>query len=175
MKHSTWLQNRTPACANDGKSPYQVKTQKKPNLTGIQEFGAAAYVKDLKAGKLDARVKKGHFVGYDSESRGYRIYWPEKRLITVECNVVFNQDDVLKSEDSTIIYGKAQSEGESNKVIQAPQNDAEEPENKETDNQQSDNKSIEPHQDTISSPSNQSQPELTLKCTARKYTIQSQS
>ena len=32
--------------------------------------------------------------------------------------------------DSTIIYGEAQSEGGSNKVIQAPQNDAEEPENK---------------------------------------------
>ena len=44
---------------NNGKSPYQVKTQKEPNLTGIQEFGAAAYVKDLKAGKLDTRVKKG--------------------------------------------------------------------------------------------------------------------
>ena len=63
MKHSTWLQNRTPACANDGKSPYQVKTQKKLNLTGIQEFGATAYMKDLKAGKLDARAKKGQFVG----------------------------------------------------------------------------------------------------------------
>ena len=58
MKHSTWLQNRTPAQANDGKSPYQVKTQKKLNLAGIQEFGAAAYVKDLKAGKPDARAKK---------------------------------------------------------------------------------------------------------------------
>ena len=53
MNHTTWLQNQTPACANDGKSPYKVKTQKKPNLAGIQEFGAAAYVKDLKAGKLD--------------------------------------------------------------------------------------------------------------------------
>ena len=59
MKHPTWLQNRTPARANNEKSPYPVKTQKKPNLTGIQEFGAAAYVKDLKAGKPDTRAKKG--------------------------------------------------------------------------------------------------------------------
>ena len=58
---------------------------------------------------------------------------------------MFNQDDILKSEDSTIIYGEAQPEGESNKVIQAPQNDAEEPENKKNDDQQSDNKSTEPH------------------------------
>ena len=36
------------------KTPYKMIHKRKPNLTGIQEFGAAAYVKDLKAGKLDA-------------------------------------------------------------------------------------------------------------------------
>jgi hypothetical protein len=39
---------------------------RKPYLGGIQEFGAAAYVKDLQAGKLDPRAQKGHFVGYNS-------------------------------------------------------------------------------------------------------------
>ena len=58
--------------------------KKVPNLAGIQEFGAAAYVKDLKAGKLDARAKVGHFVGYGLESKGYRIYWPRKRSVSVE-------------------------------------------------------------------------------------------
>ena len=66
MNHLTWLQNRTPARANNGKTPYEMKNKIKPNLSGIQEFGAAAYVKDLKAGKLDARAKLGHFIGYDS-------------------------------------------------------------------------------------------------------------
>jgi hypothetical protein len=51
---------------------------KKPHLANIQEFGAAAYIKDLTAGKLDARAQKGRLVGYDSESKGYRIYWPAK-------------------------------------------------------------------------------------------------
>ena len=90
MKHTMWLQNRTPACALDGKTPYEMKNKEKPHLGGIQEFGVAAYVKDLKAGKLDARVQVGHFVGYDSESKGYRIYWPGKRSITIERNVIFN-------------------------------------------------------------------------------------
>ena len=54
MKHTTWLQNRTPARALDGKTPYEMVHKKKPHLGGIQEFGVAAYVKDLKAGKLDA-------------------------------------------------------------------------------------------------------------------------
>ena len=55
MNHSNWLQNRTPAHANKGKTPYKFRHKKKPNLAGIQEFGATAYVKDLKAGKLDTR------------------------------------------------------------------------------------------------------------------------
>ena len=46
-------------------------------------------MKDLKAGKLDARAKIGRFVGYDSESKGYRIYWPGKRSVTVERNIMF--------------------------------------------------------------------------------------
>ena len=71
MKHSTWLQNRTPTHALDGKTPYEMQHGKKPYLAGIQEFGTAAYVKDLDASKLDSKVRVGRFVGYNSESKGY--------------------------------------------------------------------------------------------------------
>jgi hypothetical protein len=39
--------------ALNGKTHYEMAKGKKPHLAGIQEFGAAAYVKDLKARKLD--------------------------------------------------------------------------------------------------------------------------
>ena len=97
-----------------------MKNNKKPHLAGIQEFGAAAYMKDLKAGKLDARAQVGRFIGYDSESKGYRIYWPNKRSVTVERNVVFNEDDVLTADDVTIIPGDTLAEGERDKIIQPP-------------------------------------------------------
>ena len=54
MLHATWLQNRMPAQALEDKTPYKMLNKKVPNLAGIQEFGAAAYMKDLKAGKVDA-------------------------------------------------------------------------------------------------------------------------
>ena len=54
MQHAIWLQNRLPAQALDGKTPYEMIHKRKPNLAGIQEFGAAAYMKDLKAGMLNA-------------------------------------------------------------------------------------------------------------------------
>ena len=57
MKHTMWIQDRTPACANAGKSPSEMRHKKKPHLAGIQEFGAAVYIKDVKARKLDSCAK----------------------------------------------------------------------------------------------------------------------
>jgi hypothetical protein len=71
MLHSTWIQNRTSTRALKGKTPYEMKYKKKPHLGGIQEFRAAAYVKDLNAGRLEAQAKVGRFVGYDSKSKGF--------------------------------------------------------------------------------------------------------
>ena len=96
-----------------------MKLGKKPNLANIHEFGAAAYVKDLKAGKLDLQALVGRFVGYDIESKGYRIYWPTKRTISVERNIVINQNDVHTTENLTIIHDDALAEGERNKDIQS--------------------------------------------------------
>ena len=124
MKHATWLQNRTPARALDGKTLYEAIHGKKPHLGGIQEFGAVVYVKDLKAGKLDACAQLGRFMGYDSESKGYRIYWPGKRTVSIEHNVVFNENNIQASDGTVSISSGILSEGEkeSEKVIQYPEN-----------------------------------------------------
>jgi len=105
MLHSVWLQNCSPTQALNGKTPYEMVNGKKPYLGGIQEFGVAAYVKNLKAGKIDPRAQKGCFVGYDSESKGFRIYWPERQTISIEWNVVFNPDNLLMEGDSVIVQG----------------------------------------------------------------------
>ena len=47
----------------------------------------------------------GHFVGYDIESKGYRIYWPTKRTISVERNVVINKNDVTSADNITLDSG----------------------------------------------------------------------
>lgn len=76
------------------------------------------YVKDLTAGKLDSCAQVGRFVGYDSESKGYQIYWPHKCSVTVEQNVIFNEDDILIKTDTIVISGNTLAEGEIDKVIQ---------------------------------------------------------
>ena len=122
--------------------------KKKPYLAGIQEFGATAYVKDLKAGKLDAHAKVGWFVGYDSKSKGFRIYWPGKRSVMVEHNVVFNENNIRN--DSTVsIPNGALSEGEkeSEKVIQYPENPVENLEKAKGDLNDVDQPQIDPAED----------------------------
>ena len=54
------------------------------------------------------------------ESKGYRIYWPTKKTISVERNVVFNENDITSSNDSVTIPGDALAEGERDKIIQSP-------------------------------------------------------
>ena len=127
MKHATWLQNCTPARAINRKTPYETQHKKKPHLAGIQEFGFAAYVKDLKAGKLDAHAKIGQFIGYNLECKGYRIYWPQKQSITIEHNVVFNESNVTTNDNIHITAGNAVDEGERDKILQPPASNANAP------------------------------------------------
>ena len=53
MAHACWIQNQIHMQALDGKTPYEMVTRRKPNLTSIQHFRAAAYVKLENAGKLN--------------------------------------------------------------------------------------------------------------------------
>ena len=101
-----------PTQALEGKTPYEMMSRTKLNLTGIQRFGAAAYVKIKNAGKLDKHALKCHFVGYDSKSKGYQIYWPKKCSISIEHNVVFNPEDSF--EESVEIM----NEEENRKILQ---------------------------------------------------------
>ena len=112
MEHSAWLRNRTPTRSLGGKTPYEARKGKKHHLAGLQEFGVAAYVKDNNTGKLDSRARIGRFVGYDTESKGFRIYFPERRTVSIERNIVFNKND------TTVVIPGEQSEGEKDKVIQ---------------------------------------------------------
>jgi hypothetical protein len=59
------------------------------------------------ARKLEARAEEAMFVGVDAKSKGYRVYWPTKCQVSVECNITFALLDVVLAED-------VQDEGESN-------------------------------------------------------------
>ena len=59
------------------------------------EFGAIMWARIKDAGKLEPQAIEGHFVGYNEESKGYRIYFPQRRSIIVEHDVYFDKDAVV--------------------------------------------------------------------------------
>ena len=83
----------------------------------------------MSAGKLDVQAQVGCFVRYDSESKGYRIYWPGKWSISVEGNMVFNKNNTAKN--VTINPCNTLDEGEREKVIQCATNNVEDVEEQE--------------------------------------------
>ena len=62
-------------------TPYEALTGKQPNLSKMHVFGSPCYVYVQNPKKLEARSKKGIFVGYDKNSPSYLLYYPETRLV----------------------------------------------------------------------------------------------
>ncbi|KAI6101847.1 hypothetical protein F5141DRAFT_982531, partial [Pisolithus sp. B1] len=57
--------------------PYEVVHGHKLDLSDLHCFGCKVFIWLENAGKLDKQAKEAKFVGYDSQSKGYRVYWPE--------------------------------------------------------------------------------------------------
>lgn len=95
INHAVWLKNRTPTKSlPNGKTPYEMLYKKKPDLSGLREWGAWVWVHDSTGSKLDGRSQIGRWVGFDSESTGaHRIYWGNGK-VSVERNVKFNDNNV---------------------------------------------------------------------------------
>lgn len=96
VKHAVWLKNRTSTKAlPHGMTPYEMLYGNKPHLAGLREWGLKVWVHDSNGTKLDGRAKVGRWIGFDEESNAHRIYWPEKRSVTIERSVKFDDNDVL--------------------------------------------------------------------------------
>jgi hypothetical protein len=126
IRHSVWLRNRsyTRAPLNGGKTPHESSTGNKPDLSNLIEWGSRVWVKVLGVKKLEPRAVEGVFVGYDDESKGYRIYWPGKRIVSIERDVYYNKNDALLPEsvrfEGEMEFGKPVESEASNETNNEP-------------------------------------------------------
>ena len=60
--------NRCPTKVVEGKTPYEVWTRKKPNMSHLKIFGcdAFAFITSKKGKKLDKKSEKCIFMGYNN-------------------------------------------------------------------------------------------------------------
>ncbi|CAL8994927.1 unnamed protein product, partial [Prunus brigantina] len=73
--------NRSPSRSVNGRTPYEVWSGRKPNIQHLRVFGCIAYshVPDHIRKKLDEKAEKCIFIGYDTVTKGYKLYNPKTR------------------------------------------------------------------------------------------------
>ena len=73
---ATYIINRTPTKALKDITPEEAWSGRKPDLHHLRIFGSIAYVHTpkWKRHKLDANSSPYIFVGYDENTKGYRVY-----------------------------------------------------------------------------------------------------
>ena len=89
----------------DDKTPLELATGEKPDLSSVHPWGCRAWVKRLDVGKLDPRAEECRFIGIDAESKGYRVYWPRKNCVSIERDIYFNKKEALVN-DEVLIEGE---------------------------------------------------------------------
>lgn len=72
-------------------------TGKKPDISHFRIFGSPVYFHVLKEkrNKLGESGKKGIFVGYSENTKGYRVYVADQRDVMINHDVTFDEDMAL--------------------------------------------------------------------------------
>ena len=91
---TVYVQNHTIHRVLENKTPEEVFSRKKPEVSHLIIFGCPVYIHILKEKrtKLDPSRKKGIFVGYSESSKAYRIYFPGFKKIDISRDVTFDED-----------------------------------------------------------------------------------
>lgn len=77
VKTAAYIRNR---CYNPraGKTPFEAMTELQPNLKNMHISGTVCYAYIQNKMKLEARCEQGTFLGYDTQSPAYLVYFPER-------------------------------------------------------------------------------------------------
>lgn len=92
--NAAYIQNRTPTRALERKTPLEAWNGTKPSVSHLKVFGCVCYVHipDKKRKKWDDKSKKGIFVGYSSQTKGYRVYLLEENRVDISRDVIFEEN-----------------------------------------------------------------------------------
>ena len=98
---STYIINRSPTKAVVGMTPYETFTGEKPDVKHLQVFGCICYAhipKDERK-KLDSKAREAIMLGYGTEVKGYRLYYPNLQKILFSRDVIFDESRMYTKEN----------------------------------------------------------------------------
>jgi hypothetical protein len=75
------------------KTSYELLTGKKPNVSYFRVFGSKCFIliKRGRKSKFAPKAVEGFFLGYDSNTRAYRVFNKSTGLVEVSCDIVFDE------------------------------------------------------------------------------------
>jgi hypothetical protein len=93
-----YVQNRLSHSAHGLKTPEEMFTGKKTEVSHLKIFGCPLFIHipKEKRNKMDPSGKKGIFVGYCEVSKAFRIYIPGQHHIEISRDVTFDEYVALK-------------------------------------------------------------------------------
>ena len=112
---ANFIRNRSPV-SGSAKTPWELFYNSKPDISHMRVFGSKAYVHIPKQfrRKLDPLSKPGIFIGYEANSKAYRILLDDGK-ITVSRDVMFDEAQMHSTADpapSTTLLIQEESESD---------------------------------------------------------------
>ena len=84
INYTVYTLNRTGTSGEKGVTP-TLWLKKRPNILNLRIFGEKVYfhIPKEKRRKWDIKAEKGIFVGYDENTKGFRIWLPERGQVKI--------------------------------------------------------------------------------------------
>jgi transposase InsO family protein len=91
-----YLKNRSPTTALQNITPKEAWSRMKPTVKHLRTFRCKAYahVPDERRTKLEPKSVECIFMGYDGNSKAYRLFDPKKRTIIKSRDVRFDEEEM---------------------------------------------------------------------------------
>jgi len=93
---AAYIKNRVCHSTISDQIPFTVWTDKIPSVRHLKVYGCLAYARlpDQRRKKLDDKAAECIFVGYATQTRGYRLWCPQKGDVIVTKYVKFTEDKI---------------------------------------------------------------------------------
>ena len=132
---ASYIRNRSPTVTRL-KTPWELFYKRKPDVSNMRTFGARVYAlipKELRR-KLDSHAERGRLVGYQPNTKGYRVYLDSGK-VTVAADTTFVESEPTaittsadskpskepSSDETAVIIDQNESSGEEVPAPNAPE------------------------------------------------------
>ncbi len=91
---AVYVMNCTGPSPVKDKTPFELFYNKKPSINHLRVFGSEVFVHipKEKRKKWNKKAKRGIFIGYSDDTKGYRVWIEEENKIEITRDIIFNEN-----------------------------------------------------------------------------------